>query len=117
MPLPVPDLSKINFEAILRHFDFAGAAREFAEQTPNVVDDFVVAQFAETLQEAFYALFRKTPIMMNAAPMEALTREQKRARILELATARGVTLSPTLIALLLQFAWPLIEKILDGLKK
>ena len=117
MPLPIPDLSRFDFEAILRHFDFAGAALEIAKQIPGELDDIIVEKLAEPLQEAFYALFRRQPIMMEAAPMEALTKEQKRARILELAAARGVSLSPGMIALLLKLAMPLIELILGGLKR
>jgi hypothetical protein len=100
-------LAAVDLRELLKFFDAIGAAKYLASKTPSPIDDFAVNQLADGLREWADSLLEPAPAQLTfaAAPVTP-------GQIVEAAKALGLTLNPLVISLLLQFAWPVIERLL-----
>lgn len=96
-------------------------AIEFAKGTDTPLDDLAATQTGTALKFVLEKLLGTAPHKMGLSADAHGTfdtpKEGKKEQIEEAAKKAGVKLSPTLLALLMQLAGPMIEKILERLKK
>lgn len=126
--LSILDFSMPNadWQALLRDVspDLAGAAKKIAKflvsNTKSPLDDLALPYIEAAVQEWLTTKLIPIPVTMASPPeldgpveVSASANDAKRQRIIDLAKAKGVTLSPMLLMLLLQFAWPIIERVLN----
>ncbi len=92
-------------------------AVEFAKGTDTPLDDLAAAQtgkvIAVVLKRLLVPSIEAGPLLETVRDPEDIA--NKETQIRSLAQAKGVSLSPSVLKLLLQFAIPVIEKILNGL--
>lgn len=101
------NFENVNWIAIAEHA--RGIAEELTKATATPVDDVIVAALADALVDELRR--RLGPVVMEAEPMLAASEIQ------EQAAAKGVELSPALIALLQTLGPVLVKLFLDRLKK
>jgi hypothetical protein len=109
----MPDLADFS-TANVDWMAFAGhikaAAAEFAKGTPSPLDDLAVSYIADALIQLLIDKLEPRPVAFAAAPFGP-------QEIVSAAEALGVKLSPALVAILLQLAWPVVEALLKRWSK
>jgi hypothetical protein len=101
-------LATVDRKKLLGFFDFVGAAKYVASETPTPLDDISVNQLADVLREWLLSQFDPQPAFVTFAAPPPVDADQ----IVKAADALGVELSPFMVSVLLQFAWPVIERLL-----
>jgi hypothetical protein len=100
-------LASLDLRAVIaKRIDFVGLAKDITAATPTPFDDILVAQFADVLYEYVLSFLpTKAPQAFESVP----TTEEA---ISALANKVGLTLNPAIIAVLLQLAWPVVERLI-----